>query len=101
VKAPSGGGVDHVLLDPPVLWEDEDPAPPLTHLHSSWFSDPQTRPYAEALLYPPATPSDAGEGTPQEVEVETAGHDLTRGVVGVEPPVDQADEGLGREPQLG
>ncbi len=38
-------------LDPPVLWEDEDPAPPLTHLHSNWFSDPQTRPYAEALLY--------------------------------------------------
>jgi len=38
------------ILDPPVLWEDADPAPPPTHLHSHWFSDPQTRPYAERLL---------------------------------------------------
>ena len=101
VKAPSGGGVDHVLLDPPVLWADEDPAPPLTHLHSHWFSDPQTRPYAEALLYPPASPSDAGEGTPQQREVDTPGHHVARGVIGIEPPVDQTDEHLGREAKLG
>jgi hypothetical protein len=48
-----GGGVDHQLLDPPVLWEDADPSPPPIHLHSNWFSDPQTRPYARTLLYPP------------------------------------------------
>jgi pimeloyl-ACP methyl ester carboxylesterase len=42
--------VDHWILDPPVLWEDADPAPPPAHLHSTWFSDPQTRPYAERLL---------------------------------------------------
>ena len=44
------GAVDHWILDPPVLWEDADPAPPPTHRHSNWFSDPQTRPYAERLL---------------------------------------------------
>ena len=44
------GAVDHWLLDPPVLWEDADPAPPPTHRHSNWFSDPQTRPYAQRLL---------------------------------------------------
>jgi pimeloyl-ACP methyl ester carboxylesterase len=101
VQASDGsGGVDHRLLDPPVLWEDEDPAPPLTHLHSNWFSDPQTRPYAEALLYPPES-SDAGEGAPQEVQVDTVGHHAVGGVLRVEPPVDQPDERLGRETQLG
>ena len=44
------GSVDHWILDPPVLWEDADPAPPPTHRHSNWFSDPQTRPFAQRLL---------------------------------------------------
>ncbi|MFZ2016896.1 MAG: hypothetical protein WAV00_24025 [Nocardioides sp.] len=101
VKAPGGGGVDHRLLDPPVLWEDEDPAPPLTHLHSSWFSDPQTRPYAEALLYPPSGGSAAGEGATQQVELDTPDTDVAGSVDGVEPSVDQPDERLGREQQLG
>ena len=61
-RRPSGGGVDHWLLDPPVLWDDADAAPPLTHLHSNWFSDPQTRPYAERLLLPPAGSQMPGEG---------------------------------------
>lgn len=81
VKSPSGGGVDHRLLDPPVLWSDEDPAPPPTHLHSHWFSDPQTRPYAEALLYPPVSPvagSDAAEGAAEQVEVDAVGGDVDR-----------------------
>ena len=41
--------VDVELHDPPVLWSEHDPAPPPTHLHSNWFQDPQTRPYAEDL----------------------------------------------------
>jgi hypothetical protein len=49
-RSRESGAVDHWILDPPVLWEDADPAPPPTHLHSNWFSDPQTRPYAERLL---------------------------------------------------
>jgi len=101
VKAAKDSDVDHLLLDPPVLWEDQDPAPPPTHLHSHWFSDPQTRPYAEALLYPPDRASTAGEGTSQQVEVDPDGVDVGRRVVRVEPPVDQPDEGLGGEPQLG
>ncbi len=50
VRGREAGRVDHWILDPPVLWEDADPAPPLTHLHSNWFSDPQTRPFADKLL---------------------------------------------------
>ena len=50
VRTSDDGAVDHWILDPPVLWEDADPAPPPTHRHSNWFSDPQTRPYAERLL---------------------------------------------------
>jgi hypothetical protein len=50
VRADEAGGIDHWILDPPVLWDDADPSPPLTHLHSNWFSDPQTRPFAEELL---------------------------------------------------
>jgi pimeloyl-ACP methyl ester carboxylesterase len=50
VRSEEPGGIDHWILDPPVLWEDADPSPPLTHLHSNWFSDPQTRSYAEELL---------------------------------------------------
>ncbi len=49
-RTPDDGAVDHWILDPPVLWEDADPAPPPTHRHSNWFSDPQTRRYAERLL---------------------------------------------------
>jgi len=41
--------VDHEILDPPVLWLDDNPSPPPAHLHSDWFPDPQTRPYATAL----------------------------------------------------
>jgi hypothetical protein len=42
--------VDRLLLDPPTLWDDRDPAPPPRHLHSDWFPDPQVRPYAVELL---------------------------------------------------
>ncbi|MGI8882122.1 MAG: hypothetical protein ACR2KJ_16755 [Jatrophihabitans sp.] len=38
--------IDHEILDPPVLWLDGNPSPPPAHLHSDWFPDPQTRPYA-------------------------------------------------------
>jgi hypothetical protein len=55
-RAVDGRGVDRQLLDPPVLWDDDDPAPPPTHLHSNWFSDPQTRPHAEELLHAPSPP---------------------------------------------
>lgn len=41
--------VDHEILDPPVLWTDDDPTPPPTHRHSDMFPDPQTRPYAALL----------------------------------------------------
>jgi hypothetical protein len=41
--------VDRVIHDPPALWGDKDPSPPATHLHSDWFPDPQTRPYAVEL----------------------------------------------------
>ncbi len=44
------GDVDREIYDPPVLWTNADPAPPPTHLHSDWFPDPQTRPYAQELL---------------------------------------------------
>jgi hypothetical protein len=49
VRPADGTGVDRQIYDPPVLWGDADPSPPPTHLHSNWFSDPQTRPYADAL----------------------------------------------------
>ncbi|PZS16370.1 MAG: hypothetical protein DLM57_10585 [Pseudonocardiales bacterium] len=50
--------VDHEILDPPVLWLDDNPSPPPAHRHSDWFPDPQTRPYAEALaaMLPPVPP---------------------------------------------
>jgi MFS family permease len=41
--------VDHRIWDPPILWRDDNPAPPPLHLHSDWFDDPQTRPHAEVL----------------------------------------------------
>jgi hypothetical protein len=41
--------VDRGIYDPPVLWDDRDPTPPATHLHSDWFPDPQVRPYAIEL----------------------------------------------------
>lgn len=41
--------VDHEILDPPVLWLDDNPSPPPAHLHSDWFPDPQTRPHATTL----------------------------------------------------
>lgn len=41
--------VDVEIYDPPVLTLDSDPAPPPTHLHSNWFSDPQVRPHAKQL----------------------------------------------------
>jgi hypothetical protein len=47
---PGGGTVDHEILDPPTLWPDRDPTPPPAHLHSVWFQDPQTRPFAAELL---------------------------------------------------
>jgi pimeloyl-ACP methyl ester carboxylesterase len=50
VRPADGTGVDRQIYDPPVLWGDADPSPPPTHLHSNWFSDPQTRPYAQRLL---------------------------------------------------
>jgi hypothetical protein len=46
----SSGPIDHEILDPPVLWPDSDPTPPPAHLHSDWFPDPQTRPYADELM---------------------------------------------------
>ena len=45
-----GALVDREIYDPPVLWTDKDPSPPATHLHSDWFPDPQTRPYARELV---------------------------------------------------
>ncbi len=47
--SPNWPRIDHEILDPPVLWTDENPTPPPTHLHSDWFPDPQTRPYAATL----------------------------------------------------
>jgi len=41
--------IDHLIFDPPVLWDDRDPSPPARHLHSDWFPDPQVRPHADAL----------------------------------------------------
>ena len=42
--------VDQYIYDPPTLWDSEnDPSPPELHLHSDWFPDPQTRPYAVEL----------------------------------------------------
>jgi hypothetical protein len=41
--------IDRVIYDPPTLWEDKNPSPPAAHLHSDWFPDPQTRPYAVDL----------------------------------------------------
>jgi hypothetical protein len=43
--------VDRFIYDPATLWDaDNDPSPPAMHLHSDWFPDPQTRPYAQVLL---------------------------------------------------
>ena len=42
-------GVDREIYDPPVLWQQANPAPPPIHRHSDWFPDPQTRPAADAL----------------------------------------------------
>jgi hypothetical protein len=47
--AMAGAVLDREIFDPPVLWADADPAPPPMHLHSDWFADPQTRPFADAL----------------------------------------------------
>jgi hypothetical protein len=41
--------VDRYIYDPPTLWDDRNPSPPASHLHSDWFPDPQTRPYAVEL----------------------------------------------------
>ncbi len=42
--------VDRYIYDPPALWDSaNDPSPPAMHLHSDWFPDPQTRPYAVEL----------------------------------------------------
>ena len=42
--------IDHYIDDPPTLWDSaNDPSPPAMHLHSDWFPDPQTRPYAVRL----------------------------------------------------
>jgi hypothetical protein len=42
--------VDREILDPPVLWSDNDPNPPPIHMHSDWFPDPQTRACADELV---------------------------------------------------
>lgn len=41
--------VDREIYDPPVLWDDADPTSPPAHLHSDWFSDPQTRPHVQDM----------------------------------------------------
>ncbi|MFN2517428.1 MAG: hypothetical protein ABR604_00075 [Jatrophihabitantaceae bacterium] len=55
---PTTRAVDHEILDPPVLWPDDNPSPPPIHRHSDWFPDPQTSPYAEELAaaLPPVPP---------------------------------------------
>jgi hypothetical protein len=51
VRRPAdNAAVDRVIHDPPTLWSDKDPSPPPAHLHSDWFPDPQTRPYAAELV---------------------------------------------------
>jgi hypothetical protein len=44
-----GPDINREIYDPPALWTDSDPSPPPTHLHSDWFPDPQTRPFADEL----------------------------------------------------
>ena len=46
----TAGPVDREILDPPILWADNDPTQPPYHLHSDWFQDPQTRPFADELM---------------------------------------------------
>ncbi|MGY1620122.1 hypothetical protein ACI797_25570 [Geodermatophilus sp. SYSU D00691] len=43
-------GIDSAIVDPPVLWTDDNPSPPPAHLHSDWFQDPQTWPYLRGLV---------------------------------------------------
>lgn len=50
-SGPLHAEVDHYLYDPPTLWDDRrDPSPPLDHLHSDWFPDPQAHRHAAELL---------------------------------------------------
>ena len=46
----AAGPIDREILDPPSLWADDDPTPPPSHLHSDWFADPQTRPFADQVM---------------------------------------------------
>jgi hypothetical protein len=51
VRPEDHAAIDHYILDPATLWDSEnDPSPPPPHLHSDWFPDPQTRPYAVQLM---------------------------------------------------
>ncbi len=60
------------------------------------------RPADPALRRAPAVPgSDAREGRSEQVEVDAPRLDRGRGVVGVEPAVDEPHERLGRQRQLG
>ncbi|MGY1602100.1 hypothetical protein [Geodermatophilus sp. SYSU D00815] len=60
---PDGGGpgVDAPVVDPPVLWTDDNPSPPPAHLHSDWFQDPQAWPHLRGLVHS-VTPRPAVRG---------------------------------------